>query len=114
MVGSIREPPRGLRVTATRFVVLAASIGLVSIFRYSTGPGPSFPHELSLRLYYVPILVAAYWYGVAGGLLAAAVCAIAYLNRMFPAAAALDPDRLAEVVVFHLMGLVVGLLSSAQ
>jgi two-component system sensor histidine kinase HydH len=102
------------RVTSWRVAVLAASIAVVSILRYSTGPASNLPHELSLRLYYIPILVSAYWYGVTGGLIVAAVSSIAYVNRVFGVAPTLDPARLAEVVVFHLFGVAVGLLASAQ
>ena len=102
------------RVTSWRVAGLAASIAVVSILRYSTGPASNLPHELSLRLYYIPILVSAYWYGVTGGLIVAAVSSIAYVNRVFGVAPTLDPARLAEVVVFHLFGVAVGLLASAQ
>jgi signal transduction histidine kinase len=71
-------------------------------------------HELSLRLYYVPILISAYWYGVAGGLVVAFISSVAYVNRVFGVASTLDPARLAEVVVFHLIGLSVGLLAGSE
>ena len=102
------------RVTSWRVAGLAASIAVVSILRYSTGPASNLPHELSLRLDHIPILVSAYWYGVTGGLIVAAVSSIAYVNRVFGVAPTLDPARLAEVVVFHLFGVAVGLLASAQ
>ena len=102
------------RVTSWRVAGLAASIAVVSILRYSTGPASNLPHELSLRLDHIPILVSAYWYGVTGGLIVAAVSSIAYVNRVFGVVPTLDPARLAEVVVFHLFGVAVGLLASAQ
>jgi len=94
---------------------LAVSIVGVSVLRYATnGPSQTFLHELALRLYYIPILVGAYWYGVPGGLVVAFVSSIAYVNRVSEIVHTLDRGRLAEVVVFHLIGVSVGMLASAQ
>jgi two-component system sensor histidine kinase HydH len=110
---------RGLRAVvpkaaAVRVVGLAVSIAAISYLRYTTGPSQSLLHELSLRLYYVPILIGAYWYGALGGLLIALVSSVAYVHRMLEAAPAFDTSRYAEVVVFYVIGLTVGMLASAQ
>ena len=107
------------RTTVLRIVSIAGSLVAISFLRYATlryatEPLASIWHELSLRLYYVPILMAAYWYGVTGGLVVALLSATAYLNRMMPGAPRFDPSRYAEIVVFHVIGLSVGLLASAQ
>lgn len=100
--------------TRWRAAGLAASIVAISALRYATGPSASLLHELSLRLYYIPILISAYWYGVAGGLLLAVVSSIAYVNRVSEIVPTFDPARFAEVLVFYMIGLSVGLLASAQ
>jgi two-component system, NtrC family, sensor histidine kinase HydH len=98
-----------------RQLVLAASIIAVSVLRYATNaPSQTFLHEIALRLYYVPILIGAYWYGVPGGLVMAIVSSIAYVNRVSEIVHTLDRGRLAEVVVFHLIGASVGILANAQ
>jgi two-component system sensor histidine kinase HydH len=102
------------RTTILRIVSIAGSLVAICVLRYATQPLASIWHELALRLYYVPILMGAYWYGVSGGLAVAVLSATAYLNRMAPAAPRFDPSRYAEVVVFHVIGLSVGLLANAQ
>jgi two-component system, NtrC family, sensor histidine kinase HydH len=97
-----------------RVLSLAAAIAAISFLRYATGPSESFLHELSLRLYYVPILVGAHWYGPLGGLLVAVVCSAAYVRRMLQVPPAFDASRYAEVAVFHLIGISVGMLARAQ
>jgi two-component system sensor histidine kinase HydH len=109
-----RDTSPSFRQKTWRPAALAAFIVLVSILRYITGPGPSFAHELTLRLYFVPILVSAYWYGVTGGLIVAVIASIAYVNRVAGLAETLDPARLAEVVIFQLTAVVVGVLANAQ
>ena len=93
---------------------LLVSIATISLLRYATGSSQSLAHELSLRLYYVPILVSAYWYGVVGGLAIAFVSSIAYVHHMLPVTPTFDTGRYAEVVVFHGIAVCVGLLASAQ
>jgi signal transduction histidine kinase len=108
-----------VQATASRFrfgraVSLVASIAAISLLRYVTGPSPTLLHELSLRLYYIPILVGAYWYGVFGGLAIAAISSVAYVNRASELVSTFDRGRLAEVAVFHLVAIAVGLLANAQ
>ena len=93
---------------------LLVSIATISLLRYATGSSQSLAHELSLRLYYVPILVSAYWYGVVGGLAIAFVSSIAYVHHMLPVTLTFDTGRYAEVVVFHAIAVCVGLLANAQ
>jgi signal transduction histidine kinase len=102
------------RFRPLRAAGLAASIAAISVLRYITGPSSSLLHELALNLYYIPILVAAYWYGVFGGLVVAAISSAAYLNRTTQIVSTYDPGRLAEIAVFHLVAVVVGLLANVQ
>jgi len=95
-------------------VSLVAAISAISLLRYATGPSSTLLHELSLRLYYIPILVGAYWYGVFGGLVIAAISSIAYVNRASELVSTFDRGRLAEVAIFHLVAVAVGLLANAQ
>jgi signal transduction histidine kinase len=111
----VREHPAVAPDVWRRTAGLAASIVAISMLRYATnGPSQSFLHELSLRLYYVPILLGAYWYGVPGGLVVALVSSIAYVNHVSEIVHEFEPGRLAEVVVFHVIGVSVGMLASAQ
>jgi len=103
-----------LSATTVRLGWLAASMAAISFLRYATGPSETFLHELSLRLYYVPILMAAYWYGAIGGLLLAFASSVAYVHRMLQVTPAFDASRDAEVVVFYVIGVSVGLLATAQ
>jgi len=95
-----------------RVAALAGAIAAISLLRYVTEP--SFLHELSLRLYYLPILMGAYWYGAPGGLVVAVVSSVAYVHHIADAAAPFDANRYAEVVVFYLIAVSVGILANAQ
>lgn len=60
------------------WVVLAGLIVAISLGHYLTNPEHFLLHNIYQRLYYIPVLLACAWYGLAGGLAVAAVCAAAY------------------------------------
>src|ERR1700733_4985243 len=93
------------RTTIVRVAALVGAIALISVLRYGTGPPLNLLHELTLRLYYVPILVGAYWFGPIGGLAIACVSSILYVRHLRYGAPAYDASRYAEVMVFYVIGL---------
>lgn len=105
---------RGLASDATRIGSLLLIIVAISLVHAATNQSEVTWHGLLLRLYYIPILVGAYWYGAVGGLLIAVACSMAYAPHLREQSAAFEAGRYAEIVVFHVIGLTVGLLATAQ
>ena len=61
-----------------RWGALLVALALVSILHYTTSPERAGLHVLYQRLYYGPIIVGAYWFGLGGGLATAVAAALAY------------------------------------
>jgi two-component system, NtrC family, sensor histidine kinase HydH len=99
---------------ALRIAGLVLAILAISIVHYETTGSEAVWHGLLLRLYYVPVLLGAYWYGAFGGVLAALACTVGYTPHLREQPAAFEAGRYAEIVVFHLIGVTVGLLATAQ
>ena len=99
---------------ALRIAGLALAIVAISIVHYETTGSEAVWHGLLLRLYYIPILLGAYWYGAFGGVLAALASTLGYTPHLREQPAAFEAGRYAEIVVFHLIGVTVGLLATAQ
>jgi len=98
-------------------IALVVTIAAVSALHYATDPSRVILHAAYQRFYYVPIILAAYWYGTAGGLLAAVLSAVAYAPHIHGVWAHNPPytvSQYAEIVVFLLLGGSVGLISSYQ
>ena len=108
------EPQAPLGSHLRRAAILAGMLVAIAVLRYITPPPESLLHQLSLNLYYIPILIAAYWYGVGGGLLMAVISSVAELNHVTSIVSKYDTARVAEVAIFHLVAITVGLLASAQ
>jgi signal transduction histidine kinase len=93
---------------------LVLAIVAISLLHGATDQSEVIWHGLSLRLFYIPILVGAYWYGAFGGLFVAIASSMAYVPHLREQSPAFEAGRYAEIVVFHVIGLIVGVLATGQ
>jgi len=103
--------------TAWRAFPLIAAIIAISSLHYVTAPTHVVLHEVYNYLCYVPIILAAYWYGIGGGIAAAALTSVLFVPHVRATWTANVPytaSQYAQVVVFHLLGLTVGWLAGSQ
>jgi signal transduction histidine kinase len=101
----------------SRFSVLAIAIGLVTLAHFTTPVHMGFLHNVYQRLYYLPILAGAFWFGVRGGVAVALLCAAAYLPHIIMDWANHPEYRqaqYAELIMFQVVGLVVGALAETE
>jgi two-component system sensor histidine kinase HydH len=97
--------------------LLVMGLAVVSLLHYNTAAAHADLHVLYQRLYYVPIVVGAYWFGVRGGLATAIAAAVAYaphIHMMWGDNAPYAASQYAELVAFQFAGLLVGLLADRQ
>jgi len=99
-------------------LLLVSSIILITLIHYQTTAGGNFLlHEISQRLYYIPIIYAAYTFGVRGSVTISLLSGAVYLFHISehehdPRAAILN--QYAEVMMFLVVGVVTGLLAQAE
>lgn len=90
---------------------------VITIVHYEASRREIFWHEVFQRAYYLPIIVAALWYGLRGGLLAAGLAAVLYLPHIvmgwhgFPS---YQFNQYSEVVLFFVFGGLTGALADQQ
>jgi signal transduction histidine kinase len=100
-----------------RWAGLLAALAGVSLLHYTTPADRAWLHNIYQRLYYAPIVLGAYWFGVRGGLLTALAAAVAYAPHIRHTWAHNEPyaaSQYVELVIFPSAGLLVGLLANAQ
>ena len=96
-------------------VAIYLGIGAVTAAHYLTDPHAHQLHDIYRRLYYLPIILAAFLHGWRGGLIAAIVTCIAYAPHAMghishdPAS---DTQKVLEMVLYLTIGLVTGSLAS--
>jgi signal transduction histidine kinase len=96
-----------------RWALLIGSVLAVSILHYLTPPAHANWHVVYQRLYYLPLLFGAFWFGLWGGLAVAALASVLYLPHIVLHWGH-DPlyrsNQLAEILMFLLVGAVAGFL----
>ena len=94
---------------------------VIGLLHYGTGAEHSWIHNVLRRLYYLPIIFAAFGLGLRGGLLSAAVVSLTYLPHAFLHIGHLahtDPagpvEKALEMVLYNIVGAVAGYLADAE
>ncbi|NLE01714.1 MAG: DUF4118 domain-containing protein, partial [Fibrobacter sp.] len=101
----------------TRKAILTIAVLCISILHYSTPVMLHNMHAVYQRLYYVPIILCAYWFGFRWGLFAAVFSSIAYIPHIVLQWAHMPHEmftQYVEVVMFLVIGSLVGILSDIQ
>jgi two-component system, NtrC family, sensor histidine kinase HydH len=103
--------------TKARLAILGTAILLITVAHYVTPIEASFLHNVYQRLYYLPILAGAYWFGVRGALVVALVSAASYLPHIvtdWHDRVAYRQAQFAELLMFQAVALVVGTLAEHE
>lgn len=115
---NLPAPLRSGSSEQTRWLAIAAvGIVAVTVFHYATDSHAVSFHNVYRRLYYIPIVLAAFSHGVRGGLGAALLSVVAYLPHAFFMDHA-DPspavDKVLEMVLYVAIGGLTGWLVNRQ
>lgn len=100
-----------------RFAILAASILAISLLHYLTPLHLHYLHDIFQRFYYLPIILAALWFGFRGGLGCAVAVSIAYVPHIFfqwGGQLTLEMEKYLEIVMYNVVGAVTGLLAQRE
>jgi signal transduction histidine kinase len=98
-------------------MLIAVSIAITSAGHYRTPKDLLLWHGLFQRLYYLPVVYAAIVFGWAGGLLTAAVCAVAYVPHIATTWSGhlhYSLEQYAEILMFFAVGGVTGILADRE
>jgi signal transduction histidine kinase len=91
---------------------------VVSLLHYSASPEHHWTHDVLRRLYYLPIVVAAFQLGLRGGVAAAFVISVTYVPHAFMNPVMFDPGRgiekALEIILYFVVGTIAGYLADAE
>ena len=94
--------------------MLAISIIAISLLHYLTPLHLHYLHDIFQRLYYLPIILAAIWFGLRGGLVCSLIVSIMYAPHIlfqWGGNVTLELEKYLEIVLYNIVGGVTGLLS---
>jgi len=100
-----------------RIPLLALFIISISLLHYLTPLHLHYLHDIFQRLYYLPIILAAIWFGLRGGLACSLAVSIAYAPHIlfqWGGDMTLELEKYLEIVLYNIVGGVTGLLSQRE
>ncbi len=105
------------QVKGLRIYILTGLLALITVVHYLLGGARAgLLHSIFGHLYIVPIILAAYWYGIKGGVAASIASTLFFSPHLFlhwqdPF---LDIYNYVEIFLFLLIGVVTGILSQME
>lgn len=97
-----------------RLVLVAVLVASITVGHYTLSPVHAGIHDLMQRLYYVPIVLAGFWFGLRGGLVTAATISALYVPHIFMQWGGLhagNVEKFLELILFFAVGVITGLLA---
>jgi signal transduction histidine kinase len=107
-------------LSARAWLTVWIPILLITAAHYGTGSHLSWAHDVLRRLYYIPIVLGAFAFGLRGALAASIVTSILYMPHAFGGLHHYhhDPggsiEKLLEIVVYNLIGWITGTLADRE
>ena len=105
------------KTTTMRIPLLVIFIIAISLLHYLTPLHLHYLHDIFQRLYYLPIILAAIWFGLSGGLLCSLAVSIAYVPHVlfqWGSYTTLGLEKYLEIIMYNVVGGVTGLLAQRE
>jgi two-component system, NtrC family, sensor histidine kinase HydH len=96
--------------------IVACVIG-ISLLHYTTPLRLAMLHDIFQRLYYLPIILAAFWFGFRGGIGCAILVTLCYAPHIlfqWGGHIAMEMEKYLEVVLYNVVGGITGFLSQQE
>jgi two-component system, NtrC family, sensor histidine kinase HydH len=96
--------------------IIACVIG-ISLLHYTTPLRLAMLHDIFQRLYYLPIILAAFWFGFRGGIGCAILVTICYAPHIlfqWGGHLAMEMEKYLEVLLYNVVGGITGFLSQQE
>ena len=90
-----------------------AAISVITVLHYATSPTLPFLHDLYRRLYYLPIIYAAFRLGLRGGLITAGGVSLFFLPHIFHRWGQISSqtyDAIFEIILYFVIATITGIL----
>lgn len=97
-----------------KIVLIATLVVLATVLHYGIDVQAGAVHDVLLRSYYLPIVLAGLWFGARGGLITAAVVSLVFFPHAMHGwhAPYSFVFRLIEILMYHVIGALTGVMSS--
>jgi two-component system sensor histidine kinase HydH len=105
-----------MKKLARPFILFLCIIG-ISLLHYLTPLNLPFLHDIYQRLYYLPIILAAFWFGFRGGLACSIFVSIVYAPHIlfqWGGHLTMEMEKYLEIILYNIVGGITGFLSQKE
>jgi len=104
------ENPKFSRQKFFKIGLICIAVFIITLFHYATAPDAGISHVIFRELYFLPIILGAFWFGLRGGLITALTISVLYGPLVLLGPGKLSPHDLGNIMEVFLFNLVGGLL----
>lgn len=100
-----------------RIFLIISLVAIISLFHFTMRQSLSYYHIVLRELYFLPILLAAFWFGMKGGFITSGSISVFYVPLVVMHWQNFSPedlDKLLETILFNVVALVLGSLSDQE
>jgi signal transduction histidine kinase len=97
--------------------LIISLVTVITLLHYLTRQDQNYLHIFLRELYFFPILLAAFWYGLRGGIITSVVISVLYVPLVSIHWQEFSPEDLnksLEIVLFNMIALLMGILSDRE
>ena len=105
------------KTSVVRIALLLLFVVGISMLHYLTPLHLPYLHDIYQRLYYLPIIMSALWYGFRGGLFCAIFVSIVYAPHLlfqWGGHLTMEMEKYLEILLYNIVGGITGLLSQKE
>ncbi len=117
MLPAVKWDNMGKTTNTGRFAFLLISVITISLSHYFTPLSLPMLHDIFQRLYYLPIILAAFWFGLRGGLACAVLVSLAYAPHIlfqWGGHLTIELEKYLELLLYNVVGGITGFLSEKE
>jgi len=106
-----------MKSSSLRIAIIASSILGISLLHYLTPLHLHYLHDIFQRFYYIPIILAALWFGFRGGLGCAIIVSIVYTPHIlfqWGGHLSMEMEKYLEILLYNIVGSLTGLLAQRE
>jgi len=106
-----------LRSGWKQLAVVAGLVAVFSVLHYMTPASRPILHDVWRKMYFVPILLAAFWFGLKGGLVTSILTSVIYLPHVLHQWAHIHTQRedaIFDILLFNIVGGLTGFLAARE
>jgi len=106
-----------MKSSPLRTAIIFSSILCISLLHYLTPLHLHYLHDIYQRFYYIPIILAALWFGFRGGLGCAIIVSLAYTPHIlfqWGGHLSMEMEKYLEILLYNIVGSLTGLLAQRE